>query len=168
MLSFPIQYLLDSVYFSRLSNEKPSAIFRLRGTYTVSNDASGTHAAFASAAHDTSIRDASSGVDVNALLGISIETLPSVLAQCGTVPAAASSLHSQPSALGGAVARSIDPTALGEKIVKHLFNYISSFATGGEGLTPDTYIPLGAITKWYDSFLGKVKASGIGFLERDD
>jgi len=114
------------------------------------------------------MRSASPAADVNALLGISIEELSSVLAQCGTLPVVSFLPNSEPSAPGGAVARSIDPTVLGEKIVKHLFNYISSFATGGEGLTPDTYIPLGAIAKWYDNFLGKVKASGIGFLERED
>jgi hypothetical protein len=62
----------------------------------------------------------------------------------------------------------VDPTALAEKIVKHLFNYLTSFATGGEALSPETYVPLGAVTKWYDNFLGKVKAGGVGFLERDD
>jgi len=55
---------------------------------------------------------------------------------------------------------------LAERIVKHLFNYLSSFATSG-GVTPETYVPLGAITKWYESFLSKIKAGGTGFLERD-
>jgi len=147
-----------------LSNDKPSAIFRLRGTYTAANDTSGSHAAFSSAANDATMSDASSaGGDTQALLGISIEPLPTALAQCSSLP----QTQAQSS---GSVSRPTDPTALAEKVVKHLFNYLSSFATGtgGSALTPETYVPLGAVTKWYDNFLGKVKASGTGFLDRED
>jgi hypothetical protein len=53
--------------------------------------------------------------------------------------------------------------------VKHLFNYISGF-TGGSGgmMSPQAMIPMGVIAKWYESFLNKIKAGGVGFLERDD
>ena len=62
-----------------------------------------------------------------------------------------------------------DPTMLAERIVKHLFNYISGFTGGGGGMmTPEAMIPMGVIAKWYESFLNKVKAGGVGFLERDD
>jgi len=63
------------------------------------------------------------------------------------------------SALGGAVAGSIDPTALGEEDRQAPLLIISRRSQQEcEGFTPDTYIPLEAITKWYDNFLGKVKA----------
>lgn len=153
----------------RLSNDKPSAIFRLRGTYTPANDGSGSHAALSSAANDAAMPDASATGDVHALLGISIETITSAMAQCASLPATgtASNIQSQPEAVE-ALARPIDPTALAEKIVKHLFNYLSSFVSGGGGFSPETYVPLGVITKWYENFLGKVKAGGLGFLERND
>jgi protein Hikeshi len=107
--------------------------------------------------------------DVHALLGISIETIASATAHCGSLPATGiANAQSQPYAPSGAVTKSMDPTALAEKIVKHLFNYLSSFVSGGSGLSPETYVPLAVITKWYENFLGKVKAGGIGFLERDD
>ena len=58
---------------------------------------------------------------------------------------------------------------LSERIVKHLFNYISSFAgVDGGMMTPQAMIPMGVIAKWYENFLNKVKAGGVSFLERDD
>lgn len=151
----------------RLSNQKPSAIFRLRGTYTPANDSSGSHAAFTSAANDATMSDAPITGDAHALLGISIETIDSVMAQCASLSTTGTAnAQSQSSGYTIALTRPIDPTTLAEKIVKHLFNYLSSF--GGSDLSPETYIPLAVITKWYENFLGKVKAGGIGFLERTD
>jgi len=59
-----------------------------------------------------------------------------------------------------------DTTLLAERIVKHLFNYIAGFL--GDGLGPDVMIPMALIARWYESFLGKVKAGGVGFLERGE
>ena len=50
--------------------------------------------------------------------------------------------------------------------MKHLINYISSFLGGGVG--PEVMLPMGIIVKWYESFSSKVKAGGIGFLEREE
>lgn len=62
-----------------------------------------------------------------------------------------------------------DATLMAERVVKHLFNYLSSFVGSGPGgFAPDVLVPMGMIAKWYDSFLSKVKAGGIGFLERGD
>jgi len=60
-----------------------------------------------------------------------------------------------------------DPTILAERMVKHLFNYISGFSSGGP-LNSDMAIPLSVIQRWYESFLGKLRAGGVGFLERGD
>ncbi|KAF8585633.1 hypothetical protein K439DRAFT_1632457 [Ramaria rubella] len=148
-----------------LSNDKPSAIYRLRGTYTPANSASGSHAIFSDVGSGSVMSDTSNAGDVHALLGISIEDISSVISQCAP-PAAG--FRPEPSGSSDAVTRATDPTALAEKIVKHLFNYLLSFATRGGGLTPDTYVPLGAVTKWYNNFLGKVKAAGTGFLDQID
>ena len=62
-----------------------------------------------------------------------------------------------------------DATLLAERVVKHLFNYLSSFVGGNpQGMSPDVMIPLGMVARWYESFMGKVRNSGIGFLERQD
>lgn len=63
-----------------------------------------------------------------------------------------------------------DPTLLAEKIVKNLFNYVSGFVPGGGSgqVTPDSVVPMGVIAKWYEKFMTKVKAGGIGFLDREE
>lgn len=60
-----------------------------------------------------------------------------------------------------------DATLLAERIVKHLFNYLAGFASGGP-LTPNVAIPMGTIVRWYEAFVVKVKNSGIGFLENQE
>ena len=137
----------------RLSNEKPSAIFRLRGNFT-SQSSTGSHAVFSGAS--TPVADVSLQ-GVTALLGLAIEPLDDIMRQVSSLPSA--------------VATRRDPTAeatlLAENIVKHLFNYLSGFAGGGP-LTPEVTIPIGTIVRWYESFVSKVKNSGIGFLENQN
>ena len=93
--------------------------------------------------------------DVTAILGIAVEPVHVIQGQLASLPASISRTAS-------------DPTFLAERVVKHLFNYLSSFATGGTGLSADNYVQLSAIQRWYESFLAKVRAGGIGFLERDE
>ena len=79
------------------------------------------------------------------------------------------------SALPSAVAKpapsnpAADATLMAERIVKHLFNYLSSFVGGNPcALSPDIMIPMGMIAKWYENFMSKVRNSGIGFLENQE
>jgi hypothetical protein len=100
---------------------------------------------------------------VTAILGISIEPLTQIQYQISSLHAAGSSaLVSSSSKLDLAS----QPGLLAERIVKHLINYISGFM--GSGLGPEVVLPMSVIIKWYESFLSKVKAGGIGFLERED
>lgn len=101
-----------------------------------------------------------SATGVTAVLGLSIEPLAHIQNQ----------LSGLPSTLSKSTSTDLtkDPTALAEKIVRHLFNYISGFVDGGRGPQPESLIPMNIIAKWYDNFLGKVRAGGIGFLERGD
>lgn len=142
-----------SMYHYRLSNEKPSTIFRLRGTFqgSVGSVVQDKFSSFSTA-------DVNMQQDVTAILGLSIEPLLQIQAQLQSLPSAVA-------APGIDLAR--DPTLLAERVVKHLFNYISSFIGGGP-VNPDTAIPMSVIARWYDNFLGKVRAGGIGFLERAD
>lgn len=144
----------------RLSNDKPSAIFRLRGTFSSS----------ASAAQDRfstfSMEPGNNAQDVTAILGISIEPLAQIQYQIASLHTSqnnAGALISSSSSMPDLASR---PGLLAERIVKHLINYISSFL--GSGVAPDVMLPMSIIFKWYESFLNKVKAGGIGFLERDE
>ncbi|KAF9525256.1 hypothetical protein CPB83DRAFT_818788 [Crepidotus variabilis] len=131
-----------------LSNEKPSAIFRLRSTFSSSTT---------SATQDRFSSFLAAPNDVIAILGLSIEPLAQLQVQLASLQSAGVLVESRPDLTR-------DPAALAERIVKHLFNYISGF-TGG-GVTPEVAVPMSLIAKWYESFLGKVRAGGVGFLER--
>ncbi|KAF8178224.1 hypothetical protein K438DRAFT_1046261 [Mycena galopus ATCC 62051] len=140
-----------------LSNDKPSAIFRLRGTFTPQQTASATHSALSSASsmqQDTPAPEA-----VTAILGLAIEPLPAIAAQIAALP-------SPSSAVTTSTASAPDPTLLAERVVKNLFNYVSGFTGGGVG--PDVAVPMTLVVKWYESFVGKVRNGGVGFLERGD
>lgn len=58
-----------------------------------------------------------------------------------------------------------DPTVMAERIVKHLFNYVAGFVGGSGGVTPELAVPMSLIAKWYEGFMAKVRAGGLGFLE---
>jgi hypothetical protein len=95
--------------------------------------------------------------DVIAILGLSIEPLAQIQTQLQSLPGPVA-------APGADLTR--NPTLLAERVVKHLFNYISGFSGGA--LSPDMAIPMSVITKWYEIFLAKVRAGGIGFLASGD
>lgn len=91
---------------------------------------------------------------VPAVLGLAIEPLPQILAEVASLPSALSQ-KANPVA---------ETTLMAERIVKHLFNYLAGFASGGP-LTPESAVPMGMIMRWYESFVSKVRNSGVGFLE---
>lgn len=135
-----------------LSNDKPSAIFRLRGNFN-SNQTSNAHSMFESTG--TEPQSPNSG-SVTAVLGIAIEPLPQILQEVSTLPSAITPTRNSVA----------DATIMAERIVKHLFNYVGGF-TGGM-MTPDTTVPLGIIARWYESFVGKVRVGGVGFLDNQE
>jgi len=140
----------------RLSNEKPSAIFRLRGTFLSSTaaDTAPARFTFGSVATPATPIAVDPTSDVTAILGLSIEPLSDILPQIATLQSA---LTLAPSDLAR------DPTLLAERIVRHLINYISGFVGAA---TPETWVPMSMIVQWYESFQSKLRAGGIGFLER--
>lgn len=131
-----------------LSNDRPSAIYKVRGTFT--SQFSANQAAFSAA----------NPMAEEALLGIAIEPLPTVLQQCAP-------LLNSTSGPSGPVTKPPDATILAEGIVKHLFNFLSSFSSDTR-VGPHTMVPLGTITKWYESIISKIRAGGTGFLERGE
>ncbi|KAK7057381.1 DUF775-domain-containing protein [Favolaschia claudopus] len=134
-----------------LSNDKPSAIFRLRGTFTSHQPASTMHSALSSAS--AMQQDAA---NVTAILGFSVEPLADIVSQLANLSAVG-----KPESLGIR-----DPLVLAERVVKNLFNYVAGF-TGG-AVSGDVAVPMTLIMKWYESFAAKVRNTGVGFLERGD
>jgi protein Hikeshi len=126
---------------ARLSNDKPSAIFRVRGSFGASQASQSSQELIISQAGGTI-----------AQLGIAIEPLADVTNQISNLPSANKSVA--------------DPVVLAESIGKHLVNYLSSFAEVAPG--GQTYVPMNAVSRWYDSFMSKVRAGGISFLEKQE
>lgn len=150
------------MFCSRLSNEKPSAVFRLRGTYTPAQHQS--HSTISSAA---AIDNPGAASDVTAILGIAVEPIQAVEAQISANSANAPQPTDNRLVKVGAGGLS-DPAILAEKIVKHMFTYLSSFIQDPRSMSSDTVVPLNFIRKWYDNFLTKVRSGGVGFLENQD
>ncbi|KDQ54175.1 hypothetical protein JAAARDRAFT_413789 [Jaapia argillacea MUCL 33604] len=144
-----------------LSNEKPSAIFRLKGTFMASTS-SAAHTAFSSGTNTPTITvdGIPNMTEVTAVLGLAIEPLSTISQEMALLPSSLS--RPNPTNMMA------DPSILAERIVKHLFNYVSSFVSGpGVGITPESMVQMGVIARWYDSFLSKIRFGGVGFLERD-
>lgn len=103
------------------------------------------------------------------MLGLAIEPLDQIAQQLANLPpsSAAPRNNNTNNNISNSLLPAADATLLAERIVKHLFNYLSGFA-GGSALTPDVAVPIGTIIRWYESFVSKVKNSGVGFLENQE
>lgn len=154
-----------------LSNDKPSAIFRLRSAFSsTSAPPSGvsTPSAFTSATFS------SAPGQVTAILGLALEPLEAIAAQLASLPqnqtpnAMNITPASTPTSSLAPIAKPADPSMLAEKIAKHLFNYIAGFVPAGTNVGPESTVSMGVIARWYESFIGKVRAGGVGFLERNE
>src|SRR5258708_6708864 len=130
----------------RLSNEKPSAIFRVRGSFGASQYAGSQRFTQSFQQSQSLIAGSIASDNVTALLGIAIEPVDAVMSQISTLQSTAKSVA--------------DPAVLAERIARHLLNFTSSFGV--------TNIPQRAIEQWYENFCGKVRAMGVSFLERAD
>ncbi|KIM28437.1 hypothetical protein M408DRAFT_69974 [Serendipita vermifera MAFF 305830] len=128
-----------------LSNDKPSAIFRVKGAFGASESSQ------VSSSRELFLASQPMA-GTTAQLGIAIEPIDTVVQQVSGMPTANKPVT--------------DPVTLAEKIGKHLMNYLSSFGESGPG--GQSYVPVNAVGRWYESFMSKIKAGGIGFLERQD
>lgn len=90
----------------------------------------------------------------DALVGISIEPIDAVRAQVAAAPNNALAL----------VARDplTDPAYLAQRVLKNLFNFLSSFDSMGNAVV----VKLAELERWYEKFVQKIKNEGVGFLER--
>eukprot|EP00842_Homolaphlyctis_polyrhiza_P005228 jgi/Hompol1/5706/HPOL_001107-RA len=156
-----------------ISNEKPSAIFRLGGKKSI------TGKSMDALMDDTDQSPFAAVPTVSAQLGISIEPIQTVMAQISTLPSGAHSLTAQGMGsvadMSMVVAQSgsslpllsnvsLDAVqSIATKLVDNLFNYCTSFAGGlppnGTALfrmdLSSTFVPLKA--KWYNNTQRKIK-----------
>ncbi|CAB4394717.1 DUF775-domain-containing protein [Rhizophagus irregularis] len=131
-----------------VSNEKPSAIFRLRGSTIPS--ISGSNAFSTRLLTSNSVQFGANISTITATLGISIEPINVVEQQISSLPQ-----HTNASIP--------DQTAqISANILKNLYNYVTSFATSiipfdsqkiGIG---NSYISTKIFQDWYDGFMRKV------------
>ncbi|PWN30200.1 DUF775-domain-containing protein [Jaminaea rosea] len=146
-----------------LTNEKPSAIFRIKGLDKVGAQQQRGGAGMGNATAGATVGNVAS-------LGISVEPLESVQAQMATLPAsgsngAASTAEPQGQLVraGQPPAAALDPQfalALAPKIANNIFSFLSSFAPDSAHQT----VPL--LQKWLEQFERKLKMQGAAFLER--
>ncbi|KAF9994179.1 hypothetical protein BGZ80_000971 [Entomortierella chlamydospora] len=181
-----------------LSNEKASAIFRLK---TANNPRS--HSPIAnSSGNDMSMDtpDTSSAAPITATLGISIEPIDNVMSQVAslqslpTISTSNTAAVVSSNALVPLSAANIKPdsvAAIAQKVMSHLYNHVTSFATsmlppgstvlvpaGGPGSAanvlasagasgPDSsFLPVKAFNDWYQNVIRKAKTDPM-FLTRD-
>ncbi|KAF9345589.1 hypothetical protein BGX26_002969 [Mortierella sp. AD094] len=185
-----------------LSNEKASAIFRLKAA---SNSRS--HSPFANSSGNDMSMDApntSSAAPITATLGISIEPIDNVMYQIASLQSSSTTFTSNNATavvsssalvpLSAASTANIKPdsvAAIAQKVMSHLYNHVTSFATavlppgstvlvpaGGPGSAanvlasagasgPDSsFLPVKAFNDWYQNVIRKAKADPM-FLTRD-
>nr|CAG8644206.1 14082_t:CDS:2 [Entrophospora candida] len=179
-----------------LSNEKPSAIFRLRGFSTskststlapntntptfnpiklIGNSTTSTDEMSMDLNDSTlpTTNQSSSSEPVTATLGIAIEPISVVEAELATLPPSNSSNTN--SATNSTTIPNFDLiNQITMNILKNLYNYVTSFATtsipfGSDAIgAGDFFLSLKSFQDWYDSYTRKVKLDPNKVLKGDN
>ncbi|CAG8716106.1 6391_t:CDS:2, partial [Cetraspora pellucida] len=169
-----------------LSNDKPSAIFRLRGSAipgTTNAFTSSNAFSFGSTKLITNYNTDEMSMDVNdlssatisvtATLGISIEPVAMVESQIATLPQTSNQPQTS-SSFGGI---SITPELISQitqNTLRNLYNYVTSFATSSTPFgsqiigTGNTFISAKVFQDWYETFTRKVKIDPNVVLKDDN
>ncbi|KAJ2957764.1 hypothetical protein NQZ79_g6601 [Umbelopsis isabellina] len=143
-----------------LTNEKPSSIFRVKSANNSGNS--------------NNPQPADQLPVVTATLGISIEPLDVIQTQMATLPSAALGTNSNALIKPG-VSNLSDAGFIASRILEHLYNYVTSFATNNlpMGAVPlaqiadNGYLPLKAFQTWYEN-LGKKITNNPNYLLKGD
>ena len=126
-----------------ISNEKPSAIFKISNVKPSATDLNPFGSAMLANLGNLS--------STTALLGISVEPLDQILQQ---TPAS----NTQPSTVDSF-------TEFSHKMLENFFNYASSFAVTPVMMSQmpinpmENYVPLNTVQNWYDNFLRRLQAN---------
>jgi hypothetical protein len=142
-----------------LTNEKPSCIFRVKGISNTGNS--------------NNPQPADQQPMVTATLGISIEPLEVIQGQLATLPQ--STENSSSALIKPGVSNLSDAGFLASRILEHLYNYVTSFATNNLpmgsvplGVLADNgYLPMKAFQTWYEN-LGKKITNNPNYLLKGD
>ncbi|KAJ3160991.1 hypothetical protein HDU88_007478 [Geranomyces variabilis] len=165
-----------------LSNDKPSAIYRLGGnkktttTTTTTTSTDGTMMMMEDESSTLLMMTPGARSITPAKLGISVETVEAVMAQAeqdGGVSGLSTGGSQAPTTTttAGALVKNVDPVLLTTKILESLYNYCSSFAGPlpplGSALFGgmdwgSTFIPLKALQDWFGVMQRKLKADPSG------
>lgn len=136
-----------SYYIYRLSNEKPSAIFRIGGNGKNSNNLMMTDQV----------------QPQTATLGISIEPIATVEQQLSTL-SSTGLVKSSPLGSQSSLVSISQVGQMASRVIENLYNYVTSFGvqdlpmdaiTLGQ-ITERGYLPLPAFQKWYDNLSRKL------------
>ncbi|KAJ3185108.1 hypothetical protein HDU87_002674 [Geranomyces variabilis] len=164
-----------------LSNDKPSAIYRLGGNKKATQSNTSSLSSSSMMMDDTLLMTPGARELTPAKLGISVETIEAVMAQAGQHGSGAGSstgTSTTTASTAGALVKNIDPVLLTTKILESLYNYCSSFAGPLPALGSalfggmdwgSTFIPLKALQDWFGVMQRKLKAdpSGGSILRTD-
>jgi len=156
-----------------LSNDKPSAIFRLRGTAVPDKDRQNF---MMSDTGTTEVSMDNDDTSITATLGISVEPVEVVQSLMANVHLSTAQATATVSDMQLSVARS--PNELAMKILQNLRNFVMSFASNsvppgampigtGMVISEDSYLPLKAFKSWYEKLNQKL-ALDPGYLLRED
>ncbi|ODQ52160.1 DUF775-domain-containing protein [Saitoella complicata NRRL Y-17804] len=143
-----------------VSMEKQSAVFKLKGPGA------------AKTGGDEMMHD--EAVSGPLIIGIQLEPLESIGAQLQQMQQNMSGATT--TGAGALIKPPPPPSTVADKIMKHLFNYLTSFATQnlpmgamalGQINPQTTYVPLKAFQEWYAKFTNRIRQDPT-FLDRED
>ncbi|KAH8551678.1 hypothetical protein BGW37DRAFT_556928 [Umbelopsis sp. PMI_123] len=143
-----------------LTNEKPSCIFRVKNV--------------ANSGKTNNPQPADQQPMVTATLGISIEPLNVIQSQLATLPPGGDTNQSSALIKPG-VSNLSDAGFIASRILEHLYNYVTSFATNNlpmgaiplAAVADNGYLPMKAFQTWYEN-LGKKITNNPNYLLKGD
>ncbi|KAG0088710.1 hypothetical protein BGZ93_005245 [Podila epicladia] len=182
-----------------LSNHKASAIFRLKAARPPNTGSTGHPSDMAMEGDSTG----SGSSPITATLGISMEPIDVVMSQISSMSSTSSSSTTTTSSMSSIPSNALVPlsvagsssspdsvAAVAQKVMSHLYNHVTSFATavlppgstvlvptggpgssmnvlaGGSQAADSSYLPVKAFNDWFQNVVRKAKADPH-FLSRD-
>jgi len=150
-----------------VANEKQSAIFKVRSSAIATPvNAGGDDAMIDDTPEFGTSIPTTGGPDI--VLGISIESAPSIQAQLATLKS--SQVPTSTAGTGMEVvlhqpqSNSVSTKILAQRIISNAFNFLSSFAGGSGG---NETVPLKSFQNWWTKFEKRIELDP-SFLERDE